>query len=156
MSAFERVWAQNPEVRVGTVAVGPALNEPVVTAFRTWTQRLMIGATPARSLRSLDLRKLRLTEGYREALRQAPGEQIALFGIWDAAYRILEQLTWEIAPPAIDPPLPAAPPSFEEVRRQYKAMKRERARQAEAQTVHWHPVELADPPAGRASDDPDD
>jgi hypothetical protein len=102
----------------------------------------MVGAERQITPRSIDLRKLRLTEGYREALRQSPSDQSALFGIWDAAYRVLERLHWELAPPAIDPPPSPPPPTFEEVQRQYKTMKRERERQAEARTIHWHPLEL--------------
>ena len=89
--------------------VEPALDEPgpAVAAFRTWTAQLMAGAEARLSPRAIDLRKLRLTEGYREALRQAPDEQAALFAIWDAAYRVLERLHWELAPPASIPAIPA-------------------------------------------------
>jgi hypothetical protein len=148
VSSFERVWAGSQEVRLRAVADVPAQDEPVVAAFRAWSSQLMIGAGMTGTPRSLDLRKLRLTEGYRETLRQAPGEQIALFEIWDAAYRVLEHLHWRIAPPTIDPPPPPPSPTFEEVRRLYQAMKRERARQAEAATVHWHPLEVSPSPGG--------
>jgi hypothetical protein len=113
--------------------------EPAVGAYRRWTEQLMAGTDRAPTPRTLDLRKLRLTEGFREAMRQAPREQDALFGIWDAAYRTLERLYWELAPPVIDPP---PPPTFEETRRQYKALKKERERQEEAAATHWHPLEL--------------
>lgn len=126
----------------------------VAEAFRIWTTQLMAGAAAHATPRTVDLRKLRLTEGYREALRQAPAEQTALFGIWDAAYRQLERLTWELAPPVIDPPPPPPPPSFEEVQIQYETMKRERERQADARTVQWHPLELTGDPPGDDAGDP--
>jgi len=119
---------------------------PAIAAYRAWVAQLMVGTERQATPRSIDLRKLRLTEGLREALRQAPVEQAALFGIWDAAYRTLERLHWELAPPAIDPPAPLPPPTYENVRAQYKAMKRDRQRQAEARTIHWHPLEVTDDP----------
>lgn len=127
----------------------PEEEDPAVAAYRTWTAQLMTGADRTPTSRSLDLRKLRLTEGYREALRQMPPEQAALFGIWDAAYRVLERLCWELAPPALDPLSPPPPPGFEEVRRQYKTMKRDRARQGEERQIHWHPLEVADDDSGQ-------
>jgi len=129
----------------------PTDEAPAVVAFRAWAAHLMAAAGVQPTPRSVDLRKLRLTEGYREALRQAPQEQTALFTVWDAAYRVLERLHWELAPPAIDPPVPLPPPTYEDVRAQYKAMKRDRQRQAEARTTHWHPLEVTDDPA--VSDD---
>lgn len=141
---FNQVWAGIPEDRSPIAAIPPhdTGQEIAIAAYRTWSAQLMAGADRYPTPRSLDLRKLRLTEGYREALRQAPGEQIALFGIWDAAYRVLERLHWELAPPVIDPPPPAPPLSFDEVRRQYKVMKRERKRRAEEGQIHWHPLEV--------------
>ena len=141
---FNQVWAGMANERSPIAAFPPHAPEEeiAVVAFRTWSAQLMAGADRYPSARSLDLRKLRLTEGYREALRQAPGEQIALFGIWDAAYRILERLHWELAPPVIDPPSPPPPLTFEEVRRQFKAMKRERKRRAEEGQIHWHPLDV--------------
>lgn len=155
---FHEVWAGMASERSAMVSIPPHAphEEIAVAAYRIWSAQLMAGADRCPSARSLDLRKLRLTEGYREALRQAPGEQVALFGIWDAAYRILERLHWELAPPAIDPPPPPPPLSFAEVRRQYKAMKRDRARQAQAQTIHWHPVDIATRPSATGSDDHDE
>jgi hypothetical protein len=122
---------------------------PAVVAFRAFAQQLMAEAGTEPTPRSLDLRKLRLTEGYREALRQAPREHAALFAVWDAAYRVLERLHWELEPPVLDPP----PPTYEEARRQYKALKRERERQAEGRTVQWHPLELGHAPAPMPPDD---
>jgi hypothetical protein len=140
-------WARVPALP----ALPPAAatdGTAVVAGFRAWSERLMAGAGETPTVGALSLRKLRLTDGYREALRQAPGEQAALFAVWDAAYRVLELLHWELAPPAIDPP----PPTFDEVRRQYKAMKRERERETEARSVHWHPMEVED---GRPEAAPD-
>ncbi len=152
MSRFEQVWAGASPERSPVAAFPPRSNpeaDPAVAAYRVWSTQLMTGADRFPTPRSLDLRKLRLTEGYREALRQAPGEQVALFGIWDAAYRVLERLHWELAPPVIDPPPPPPPPGFEEVRRQYKTMKRDRARQGEERQIHWHPLEVAADDSGR-------
>jgi hypothetical protein len=128
---------------VSAPALPPSADDLPVAAYRAWVSQLMVGADRTPTPRSLDLRKLRLTEGFREALRQAPGAQPVLFGIWDAAYRTLERLQWEVAPPALDPPPPPPEPTFEQVRDRYKAMKRDRARAVEAATVHWHPMETA-------------
>ena len=155
MGAFERVWAGEREPRLRPVPPGRtgADEEPAVAAFRQWTDQLMAGARTSPTPRTVDLRKLRLTEGYREALRQAPGEHTALFGVWDAAYRTLERLHWDLAPPVIDPPPPPPPPTFDEVRAQYEAMKRERELRDEARQVHWHPLEVAGDPASVETDD---
>lgn len=133
-----------------------ALPEPVgvLPAFRAWTERLMAGARVHPTVHAINLRKLRLTEGYREALRQGPREQADLFAVWDAAYRVLEALHWELVPPAIDPPPPPPPPTIEEVRAQYKAMKREQQRRREDQQIHWHPLEMNDDPISAPEPDP--
>jgi hypothetical protein len=155
---FERVWAGERETRFRVPVPMPAGGDGdvVVTAYQLWTDQLMAGARPYPTLRTVTLRKLHVTEGYREALRQAPGEHIALFGIWDAAYRALEHLHWELAPPSIDPPPPLPPPTFAEVRSQYKAMTRERARRAEERTTHWHPLDIALDPVVTLPDEPRD
>jgi len=149
---FEALWNGEGEpgapVRLSALRPNPE-EELAVAAYRAWSAQVMTGADRFPTPRSLDLRKLRLTEGYREALRQAPGEQVALFGIWDASYRVLERLHWELAPPVIDPLPPPPPPGFEEVRRHYKTMKRDRARQGEERQIHWHPLEVADDDSGQ-------
>ncbi len=153
MGRFEQVWAGEREPRLRAVAstVSSADEDPAIAAYCAWSAQLMAGADAALTPRALDLRKLRLTEGYREALRQAPRQQAALFAVWDTAYRVLERLHWQLAPPVIDPP---PPPTFDDARRQYKALKRERERQAEAQTTHWHPLEIQRDHMDTTPDDP--
>jgi len=152
MSHFERIWSGSQDLRVrSSTTVAPDLDDPVVPAFRVWTVKLMSEADQHPTPRSIDLRKLKLTEGYREALRQAPRAHPALFGIWDEAYRVLEHLSWELAPPVIDPPPAPPPPDFDEIRRRYKEMKRKRGRDAEERSVYWHPLEITDRPADRPS-----
>lgn len=156
MGRFEQVWsgAREPRSCSGSFATAGSGEHPAVASFRAWTERLMAGARVSPSVYAINLRKLRLTEGYREALRQAPGEQILLHGIWDAAYRTLEALHWELAPPAIDPPPPPPPPTFAEVRAQYKAMKREQQRRLDDQRIHWHPLGVNHDPISAPEPDP--
>ncbi|MGH2530907.1 MAG: hypothetical protein ACRDJW_01250 [Thermomicrobiales bacterium] len=151
MSRFEQVWAGEREPRLQVVPrVSGDSSSPVsgdgaavVDRFRAWTERLMAEAGNAPTVRSLSLRKLHLTEHYRQALHQAPQEGEALFAIWDAAYRTLELLHWQVAPPSIDPPAPPPEPTYEELRQMWRAAKRARKR-AEAPPVYWQPMGLTD------------
>jgi hypothetical protein len=81
---------------------------------------------------------------HRDKLTDGSGELLCVYGTYLAALARFVDYRNRLPPPTPEPL------SFEEVRRQYKALKRERARQAEAAATHWHPMEIdrvaPDPP----------